>query len=1418
VRGFVYQVDLTIDRWLHLQAGDVLELERGEDVDLVTQSLAASPDQYERLLEQVKHRVTPISLLSPPAIAALACAVEHRKANPGMNLAFRYTTNARITGERLSLIKPTAPAITLWEELRTGRVLKATQEQYLTQIRAILKSGGRPGDLNRATWNAFREFLTQAGDDELLDLVSRFEWSTESPEAEQQEPQIRQLLVSLRHASDDANAKQQYQRLFLYVFKLLTRPDLKRLTFDDLLAQLSLPTLSESDRALLGTLTRRLDELEARVSSLERRVTEHSAAIVSVESRVNAITKAQGIQAAIDFTTVNPLLDLPPLVNLLSHRKTTVDATSNHLKTHTWLALVGSAGVGKTQLGLLIAIKHGNCRAWMRCRELTVEQCYSRFGEMYEALTGIPFTPTNSSWLKTLSSCLEPGSMLAFDDLPRLSGEDEFSHCLMALVHEFEATGMKLISTSHYSLPPRVSDAVTPRLLISVDSPMLQDEEAAEILAAYGAPKALLTKEFVRYVNAQANQNPTLLAAAAKYLAKRRWKFTSTEFTALMRGQHTREVRAEVVNRLLHMFDERSRELLYRFNLTWGSFSYDDVDLLAKVEPAVARAREILHELTGLWLQQDTHDSFLVSPLIRTLGEDFLDEQARHGCHVALGKRILRKREVTPLDVREAFAHFVSAKDVSRAAVLILQAFRSMLQWPHVRDDYGLLDIWNNQPLGVEIALAMRIYLRSLHIAARQRVGKDIDYLLHDLDALVGEAKQPEGWAVIAAAITLSANLSGYDPIRANRYLITGLKLSPDALGPDGEKLELPHDLRPEWLLWINAEEIKNPTELRDWMNSVEYLTTEQREYIFAGRDGEQGSMALADNLWLQESEKPKEAQQWNQICESLDDLVQWSRNLGLEILWACGIRAKMIVEAEYKGSQEAARELAESALSEASSDPRVRFLIKDTLGMQYWYAKQSALALLWLDDAQTERTDAFPLMRVDGLLSASCAVGDSDAEKAIRYAESAYEIAKSEKTTKGKTIRTMGELAIAQWLAGRDLATVFSVCDEAAERLLSAKRDADSWKQLFIVFAHTSGYLCHLASRGKPPPEGMDGESYAPPKRGAFLMDNKALVTLYDPAKELFLTVQLAMFASGVKNDDRAVSWALQGIDTARERKQHVALPLFGYILVPHLLKTNRYTDALDLALEASAIMVAGSIQINAGGKALGIGPGELDVGSLLGQKPSDSWRKAEELSLATGLLPAAFRIGTVALLDAKARSTNAAEVAEACRRIGANASAKDLWTSAADVIELAFVHRISGRDLVQMVNRFEDETLRMIAYIGASLCNDFPLQSVCEAHLVAVHYAHKTLGSTYPVYRQIVLPFVSDYWLKILHDRHSHSIPPSPVLRAIAKIPSIPEEKRAQAILAIAARNLRATVTPSQGEWLMEGVNALQSTDQAS
>src|SRR5438067_2242221 len=52
IRGYVYQVDMTILRWLTLGCGEVLELECGEDVDLLAPMIAGGGQSIQRTLEQ----------------------------------------------------------------------------------------------------------------------------------------------------------------------------------------------------------------------------------------------------------------------------------------------------------------------------------------------------------------------------------------------------------------------------------------------------------------------------------------------------------------------------------------------------------------------------------------------------------------------------------------------------------------------------------------------------------------------------------------------------------------------------------------------------------------------------------------------------------------------------------------------------------------------------------------------------------------------------------------------------------------------------------------------------------------------------------------------------------------------------------------------------------------------------------------------------------------------------------------------------------------------------------------------------------------------------------------------------------------------------------------------------------------------
>src|ERR1019366_3941568 len=80
IAGYVYQVHVTILRWLGLASGEELDLERGEDIDVIQRHLATGAEL--RTMEQVKNLSEPVGLRSPSALASLVHFQGHRKANP----------------------------------------------------------------------------------------------------------------------------------------------------------------------------------------------------------------------------------------------------------------------------------------------------------------------------------------------------------------------------------------------------------------------------------------------------------------------------------------------------------------------------------------------------------------------------------------------------------------------------------------------------------------------------------------------------------------------------------------------------------------------------------------------------------------------------------------------------------------------------------------------------------------------------------------------------------------------------------------------------------------------------------------------------------------------------------------------------------------------------------------------------------------------------------------------------------------------------------------------------------------------------------------------------------------------------------------------------------------------------------------
>ncbi len=171
LRGYYYQIEQTVFRWLTLQLGQWLELERGEDIDWVSQAVVAQGEEQLRLLEQVKHRESRLTLLTTGALEALANYYEHRRANPTVTLYFRYTTNAPIGHEKKGNFPDGMEGIRAWELLRQRRLPAARVRILLQGIRETLKGATCPPKFSRATWNPFCAFIAHSSNDDLLRVL-----------------------------------------------------------------------------------------------------------------------------------------------------------------------------------------------------------------------------------------------------------------------------------------------------------------------------------------------------------------------------------------------------------------------------------------------------------------------------------------------------------------------------------------------------------------------------------------------------------------------------------------------------------------------------------------------------------------------------------------------------------------------------------------------------------------------------------------------------------------------------------------------------------------------------------------------------------------------------------------------------------------------------------------------------------------------------------------------------------------------------------------------------------------------------------------------------------------------------------------------------------------------------------------------
>jgi len=1091
IAGFVFQVHTTILRWISLNEGEVLELERGEDIDLVQAELAEGPINVDRVLVQTKRRTSGgVTLNSPEAIEAIANFAEHRAVNPSLRLRFCYVTTAAAGIERGW--PDENGGIPTWEALRRSEFVGESRTAALAKIRNVLSSCEYP---ESAADKYLKGLLSSDDQNALWELIQAYEWSTGADDYPELEAQIKDALLKAGYRDSETGSQQLLERLFVHVFRRLAQKGLKRLTKQELFYEVSETKISDVDHALFQFVRSQTAVLSTRISKVEEEVQKLS---VNMKTSIAALVEKANVAISLDTSDTEVILDSPELVSPVISRQGALQTILDDVAKQTLTIVVDEPGSGKTQLCLLAAQQIKLPLTWINIPRgsAELEACVT-LDRAVELLSG--FKRQNRSmkeWYSLAAQALR-GKLVVIDDLPRMMPGGMLARRLETLTNCLEKEGLRLLATSFYRLP---SMSIS---FGEVDAPRLTDLEVGELLELYGAPPAI-AKQWSAILATLTQGIVVLAVAAARYCSAQQWEIGS-KLDRLLRSDFSMGLRQDSKFLVeLTVPDVEGRALLYRLLLTVGGFSRKTVERVATVAPQIALPGEKLDRLIGLWVQPFVADKFILSPLLDPSFGSYLDHNTRVGVHAVLALEILSRRVLDPLQVVTCIHHFNTAGLFDEGALVLTQALLELTEDDKfMEQNWGLATLWVAMPIPPEADINLRIYARTLQTLALDAMGLPVEPALDEVARLIAEAGHTAWGAVIASGF-LASHLYSKFPQLSNQFFLIALRGFGVAPLPGGTLIPRPPAL--EWLVWATANAATSDADVESWIDTVRQLSQEQVQQLAESDLAGDNAVILTDGIWLREYTKAGE-KDWGKVEALVERLEKLGEEIGLPILRAAAIRTLIMLRAEFLNDIEGAVKFAEQELARVSDDECV-FLIVEVTGRQLAYANRSAAATTWLKRARSIVLSGHSLWRRNVLITLAEEEGASDTKLAVSYVKEAVDLSRAEDLATHRIIEVLEEYA-ALWNAD-DVETALVACEEAVQLVFTCDESDAYWKKLFLAVFDVIYYLSSMTLFGKPP----SFPNYQPPKQGQFLALDSVDPTKFVPAQKAFLKIRMAMFA----------------------------------------------------------------------------------------------------------------------------------------------------------------------------------------------------------------------------------------------------------------------------------------------------------------
>lgn len=1372
VRGYYYQTQTTLRRWLELTSQGALELECGEDVDTILAALAsATSGERVRILEQVKDLASRLTLRSPSVREALAYFAEHRLANPEVDLHLRFTTTAAIGTERKSSLPDGLPGLVAWERLRNGDLAAGDAVRAREAIRSILRSDEPPSGVAPAAWQALQTFVTAATDDELQHLIEHVEWSTEQSDVRNQRDELIETLQTKALVGSPAEAADTYSYLIAYIFQLLATDGPKTLSQALLLQVVAERPGALENRLRLSTLESLLSDHDVRIQRLE------AAQLEGIAQAQGKALREEGIPGDVAFSPAAITRTPPKIVTRLSDRAAAVSTILSLVRAHTWTSLVGPIGMGKTTLALLVWASF-NRGTWLRFRDLDPRACSSILR------TAIPFNDPQAVREAV-------GEFLVLEDLPDLPGHDSLSDDLISVAHLCSQAGVKLLTTGHHRPSSHLSDKLGEGTLAVVDVPTLTVDEIREVLAAYDAPAEHLEQSTCELVLGLSSGHPVLAAAYAAFLRDGGWRDAS-RLIELLKGQPLQQERDAVAFLISSVAAEPCRDLLYRLCVASLGLSEHEVLEIANLRPTLTRALECLAKLDGVWLQSEGEERVVVSPLIRRLGWRHLSPELLRSTNAKLARIILARKSLGIDEISKVVSHLYAALEFDAAGALLGQVLMTAADEP-------------------KSAVAIFTAIADLGAPAMRRGVR----LMLRTSQMVKKTANAAKLSEYAAGILVDAdNCTGADKLAATaalgQLILVGESLTDDHLlgalsrlvGLSREGVAIP--TAPEVTIvqftsltgyWLARRGHAEP-----FLEKLDEIGEEIWAPVFFSSEGRDLAALIAMGA-VERPHPPDTASGWVEAYEALERIHEWAVSRSLDPLLASTGRQTMVILAERLGRHETATTLGHGLLSNVHAESPDRIPIVDGLARvaiaQANYEEASRQFDTMLATESTEYAIWRALASVDACVI-EAELGDKRsrevAERAVRVTEGIEGWIR---------IRAFVHLAIACWDNG-DRAEAYDALARAA-RLVDMSELDDDMRVAWVLIGHAAGYFMSHVTTGRSPST-ADGSDYVAPSHLLLQRTDDEIRARFNPLLQVVLPIQLATFAAAVARAEEADYWAGEAYERARESRVASVVRLAAPFVACALIVRGEVTRALAVGIAA--------------GKAAGVvdrarAAGRPALQEVIPEAPAPGERTRAEVereereAAAVSLMPIALRVIGLYGEDDQRTFVTATQAALS-NSLDSGDIVSPLWGYSREACKMFLDEEGAPVSLIGFANGLpEEETVaKIVCYLLASAHPDSRPEHAAMAQLKVLPMVVKLLeagehgGVLAPLWQGIV-----GMWQKKFATQRFRFAAPRSLEQTLTSSDSSVGVRALKAVLRGVCQATLAKTTTEEDQWLREG-----------